>query len=458
MNTMDTEELSTHLHEATTDLTPRPGFTAAVTRGGRRRQVRYRIGVATAMTAAIALVGGSTYALLTSSEVTANQIMAGWLAGSTKGDLADDQGFLNQALAAWEAGKSRSPNASAGVFDDLRDTPHVYWAGNTPAGRAAVVVQQAYLHPHEQLPPEAADTLQTLVGLVAIDPKDGKLKLVGDQFQARPSDPLPGVFFFGEDDHVLLVVDRQQLVWECHIALGTLPGQELTEEQLRSQWNQVPMIGGVGITRFDYDRPEFLVSGPDPLLKSRVNLRYQLASDYVGAARVGGTGPLQPPGIPLLGWDATWTVGRASGFEFNLDEMRTKDLWGPGSAGPNFVGNSTDMRLRMDTWTISAGLDDGRVAVVTAIKRNDDPWRTAVVLVNPDLTVTRIEGPVINRHVPLPIAVRLPDGQGWIVAAKDQPLSYRTNGDWRSAGTNAALLPDDATQVKVGDTVVDLPR
>lgn len=119
------------------------------------------------------------------------------------------------------------------MFDDLRGDPHVYWAGNTPAGQAAVVVQQAYLHPHEQLPPGAADTLRTLVGLV---------------------------------------------------------------------------------------------------------------------------------------------------------------------------------------------------------------------------------GDVINRNVPLPVRYRLPDGQGWLVAAYGKALSYRTDGDWHDVGRDAALLPDNATQVRVGDQVVDLPR
>jgi hypothetical protein len=454
MSTMDIQELSTHLREATTDLTPRPGFADAVTRSGRRRQVRYRIGVATAVTAAVALVGGSTYALVTSSEVTANQIMAGWLDGSTKGDLAGDQAFLDKALAAWEAGKSRSPNASAGIFDDLRDTPHVYWAGNTPAGRAAVVVQQAYLHPHDQLPPGAADTQQTLVGLVAIDQKDGKLKLVGDQFQAKPSDPLPGVFYFGDNDRVLLVVDRQQAVWECHIALGFEAGEVPTEEKLRSQWNQVPMIAGVGITSIDNSPPMYLVSGPDPLLDSRVDLRSWRASDYLAAARTGGTGPLAPAGSLILNWNASWGVGQESNFDFDTTEMFVQGVWGQNGV---IVAGRINVP-RNDNWTIRAGLEDGRAAVVGAVKRGDEPWRTTVVLVNPDLTTTRIDGPVINPYSPLPIAVRLPDGQGWIVAAQGHPLSYRTNGEWRSAGDDAALLPDDATQVKVGDTVVDLPR
>jgi hypothetical protein len=263
------------------------------------------------------------------------------------------------------------------------------------------------------------------------------------------------VFYFGENDRVLLVVDRQQAVWECHTALGLNPGEEPTEEQLRSQWNRVPMVAGVGIATFDYSPPVFLVSGPDPLLDSKVDLRYLLASDYLDAARVGGTGPLEPSGTKILGWDETWTIGRPSGFEFDLQEMRFKGLWGEGK---EITAVPLGKQGGLDNWTISTGLDDGRVALVTAVKHDDEPWRTTVILVNPDLTVSRIDGPVINRNVPLPIAVRLPDSQGWVVAAKGHPLSYRTDGDWRSVGNDAALLPDDATQVKVGDTVVDLPR
>jgi hypothetical protein len=46
----------------------------------------------------------------------------------------------------------------------------------------------------------------------------------------------------------------------------------------------------------------------------------------------------------------------------------------------------------------------------------------------------------------LPVAIRLPDAQGWVIAQKDADLSYCAgDGDWTAIGHNAALLPDATT-------------
>ncbi|MFC8618156.1 hypothetical protein ACFT9M_17305 [Micromonospora purpureochromogenes] len=46
--------------------------------------------------------------------------------------------------------------------------------------------------------------------------------------------------------------------------------------------------------------------------------------------------------------------------------------------------------------------------------------------------------------------LRLPDEQGILVAAEGATFSYRVGtGKWRDAGRDAALLPADATEVRV---------
>ena len=452
MTTVEVEELSAHLRSATEDLAPRPGFAAAVVRGGRRRQNRRRLGVATAAVAVVAIAGGSTYAVVANDTVSTAEIMAGWLDGPAKGDLAGDQRFLDEAVAAWEAGQARSPNSSAGVFDDLRGTPHVYWAGNTPAGPAAVVVQQAYLHPHEQLPPGAVDTLQTLVGLVATDPKDDQVKLVADEFRLKPTDPLPGAFKFGEDNEVLLVVDRQEPVWAGHVVYESTEtaehGLTTTDITMRTKWQRLTMVDGVGITTARADSVVASVAtGPDPKLDSAPRLSVQQASEYLVAAHEGGTGPLLPTGNNQLGWTGHWTVGADIGFE--IDPFLTLDqIYRPIT--------SDESKYLIDDWFITAGLDEGRAVVVSAVKNANEPWRLVAVEVGANGPRVLLGGVVLNRNVPLPVMIPLE--QGWIVAAADRPLSYRTDGDWIPAGTNAAVVPADTTQVKVGDTVVDLPR
>lgn len=433
MTTVDTEELSTVLRGATDGLEPRAGFTNAVLRGGRRRQLRHRIAVATSAAAAIAVATGGTYAVLNDNGTEQSQVAAGWLNEPTKGELAGDREFLDSAIAAWEAGKSRSPNAIAGIFDDLRSAPHVYWAGNTAAGRTAVVMQQAYLHPHENLPATAANTLQTLVGLVTTD--DGQFKLVTDQFQWKSSDPAPGYFQFGLSDRTLLIVDR-----------GT-PLMVNTGKD-KSVWEPMPIKDGVAIKQFEEDRAPFpatVVSGADPDADSAVQFPFLLASMYLSAVESGGTGLPRPP--------EELRVGQSGGPEFETADVFFNEVsvkLNDGNAVANYPSN----------WLIRAGLDDGRVAVVGHNQTGGTPSRIYAVLVNQDMSTQVLEGEVVGKSAVLPVKFRLPDAQGWVVFANGAELSYRTSqdGQWQDAGVGGALIPDNAVQVRVDGQVVDLPR
>ncbi|WP_162788463.1 hypothetical protein [Amycolatopsis albispora] len=49
----------------------------------------------------------------------------------------------------------------------------------------------------------------------------------------------------------------------------------------------------------------------------------------------------------------------------------------------------------------------------------------------------------------LPVRLRLPDGQGWVVAAKGARLDYRTGEAREGDFADAALIPDAATQVQI---------
>jgi len=459
--TMNTDELTTHLRAATDGIELPSDFAAAVARGGRRRQHRYRLAIAATTTAVLAVVGGGAYAVATYTAVPENAIMAGWLDGPTKGDLAGDQQFLDAAVAAWESGLPDSPNASAGVFADLRSDPHVYWAGNTAAGRAAVVMQQAYLHPHEQLPAGAADTLQTLVGLVATDPADGRFKLVGDQFRTRRDGPLPGSFLFGAKDQVLLVVDSGKPLWENHIALGFAAGEVPTEERLRSAWQPVIIGDGVAVEAFTADPPpEFVVTGEDPIADSAVKLPLLSARSYVDAAKAGGTGPLSSRGENALGWKTgELRAGRAGGPEFDTEEVFLDALsTDPEESRRIESGGSIP---NYERWFLRVGLADGSVAVLGSYRHaSSEPYRFYVVLVRPDLSTEVLAGDRVNRNKPLPVRFLLPNWQGWLVAEQGAELSYRTTADdvWRDMGTDLAVVPEETTQVKVGDRVVDLPR
>ncbi|MFC0004315.1 SigE family RNA polymerase sigma factor [Micromonospora siamensis] len=107
-------------------------------------------------------------------------------------------------------------------------------------------------------------------------------------------------------------------------------------------------------------------------------------------------------------------------------------------------------------------LDD--LSEAADVRFGGDPTRT-VVHIQPLASTDPRFGPVItvygdevDRTAPLPVAVRLPVGRGWLVARKDAALSYLDHdGRWHAAGRNAALLPPTATRVRVDATEVALP-
>jgi hypothetical protein len=61
----------------------------------------------------------------------------------------------------------------------------------------------------------------------------------------------------------------------------------------------------------------------------------------------------------------------------------------------------------------------------------------------------------VDSAAALPVAVRLPDAQGWMVAAHGSEIAFRTTADkaWQPVGANAALLPNLATQVRLTRSV-----
>jgi hypothetical protein len=426
---VETKELSAHLRAATMAVEPRPGFAEAVATGGRRRQVRRRLGLATAAAVAVTLAA-TTYTVLDNTSTP--DVMAGWLDGPTKGDLAGDQPFLDKAVRLWDTGKAVSPNRSTGVFDDLRSEPRVYWAGDTPSGAAAVVVQQAYLHPHEELPAGAANTIQTLVGLVATDPADRTLKLVGDQFRTAPTAALPGYFWFGANDLTLLVVDPGYPVWESHTA-----GEDL---------RPIPMRGGVAVVRYEGNtRPAALVGGPEPPADTRVEMPPYLASEYV-AAKQRHSGPLLPAGTPVLGWGENWVVGPDIGFTVDhpLALLRRSVLDTPAIRD-----------ARIDNWTITTQYPGGFAMVVGALKHGAGPWNLLMVIVDKQQKAAsmHIAYSSVNPNKPAPVTLEVSydDGRAWLVAAKGKRLRYRVGGDWVDAGTSVAIVPWEASRLRVGD-------
>jgi hypothetical protein len=469
---MDTDELTQALRAATADLEPRHGFTAAVLRGGRRRRIRTRAMIITGTAVLIAIVGTGLYLIWHDPPPHVELADDPRLTQPTRGDLAGDQAFVDSAARAWRDGLQRSWNGIRGIYDDLRGQPHVYWAGTTPAGPAAVVLQQAYLHPRPDLNLDQVNSPQTLVGLVATDPVDGVLKLVYDQYPESGTGP-PGYFQFGPSDRTILVVDRGTPLFFSPAPLRAEDGQ------VRRDWQQMAITDGVAVAQL----PEggnaadarvvarATAPGPDEnAVDAPGILHLEPSSRYLEYAfrRAGGF-PTEVPGggtsLRRLQWYDEPALDMRVGRPFQLsipaqpqlDWMRKVE--DSGLLGSGFSGGG------LGAWFVRAGLNDGRVALVSELQLGNDPSQIYAVLLKPDGSVDRvIAGGVVDPVSPLPVRLRMPDRQGWVVADYGAALSYRTapNAAWQDAGYNAALLPDDVTEVRVTrhgtPTPVALPR
>jgi hypothetical protein len=448
---MDTDVLAQRWRDATNDLKPAPGFTATVVRGGRGRAVRSRLRIMAAVTVAVVAAAAG---VLNAGLVGPTDLGDERLTQPTRGDLAGDGQLLADAVRAWRAGIAVSYNASRGIFDDLRGQPHVYWAGRTPAGRAAVVMQRSFLHPHGDLSPADANHFQTLVGLVAVNPRDGQLRLVTDQYRAHGFPP-SGYFRFGPHDRTVLVVDGG-----IPLYFSSVPHHR-PDGKVTRDWQPLPVVDGVALTQVpdDADPADALVlarlAPPAADDRSFDGLLFlEPASEYLDASdrlRRGDSGesPVQAAKaadhrLPWHGEDANaMRVGGSVPPGGNAAEMFANAI---DEAGALDIGTT---QVGFGLWQVVAGLPDGRTVVVSEVQEGQRPSRVYAVLIGTDKNVLR--GDVIDLNAALPVALRLPDAQGWVVAAYSSHLRYRISAQtpWVDVGSNAALLPDQAAQVEV---------
>lgn len=443
---MNTTELTEHLREATAGMEPPPGFAGAVLRGGRRRRARRRLTVAASVLAVVAVATAAT--VVTLREDSPAPVADARLTQPTKGDLAGDQEFLDEVGQVWQDDLSYAPEARDGYYDDRRGDPHVYWAGNTPAGRAAIVLQQVYVHPNNQVPENG---LQTAEGLVAIDPLDGRLKLVTTRTIGRDEPEVADYYKFGPDDRTMLVVDNGK---PLHYTLDYAVEEFDEGRKLRVDWHRAEPDGGVAVVTIPADTNPWAAlvyegnNPPELLFWTDFRFVTTTASSYL-ALRL--TDPTYRMRSDLLPWgEALWELGEPTG----LPHVALDGMWG----FYRYVPHASDYAV--SPWTITARLPDGRVLVLKESQTGDAKPRL-VARTAPNLAaeaMNLVDGGTVDPDAILPVRFRIPDGGGWIVADKGKRLSYRTSpdGQWQDAGRDAALLPENTTEVLVGDHYVRL--
>ena len=435
---MNTTELTERLRGATDGLAPPPGFAETVLHGGRRRRARRRLTVAASVLAVVAVAGAAT--VVTLREDDRAPVADARLNEPTIGTLAGDQAFLGEVVAEWRKGLPYAFEASRGYYDDIRGEPHVYWAGDTPAGRAAIVLQQVYVHPTAEVTEKG---LRTAEGLVATDPADDTLKLVSTRVIGQAPPRLADYFQFGPGDRTLVAIDE---------------GEPLYYASRRTENGSVSLVnprrlepdGGVAfMTIPDEPWTAVVYEGSHPIAPKEVAGEFgQIPASYYLYTRLAD--PSSRPGTDLLRWDDTvWQLGT----RFDMEPGQFDAKWG----GYSYIYLAD---IAVSPWTIVAGLPGGRMIILKERQyRTAEPRLIAKTAPNATTeTMDLIDGGVVDRDAVLPVRFQIPDGGGWIVADKGKEISYRTSPEapWQKAGRDAALLPDGVTEVLAGDHYVRL--
>lgn len=187
--------------EAPSDLVERSRL------GGARRLRRRRFTALAASSLAVAAIAGAIFAVPAvrdradqapvatptpwTDPITPNPLdrYALLMTGKTGGDLAGDSAYLAQVLATWhdtqrkDRGKLIDPVAGD-VWANLRGEPQIYWAGSTPAGRIAIMVQHYQVpHPSSTITPKAPlPTAQSTPGGILT-----VVAMVRDDSRGRPT-------------------------------------------------------------------------------------------------------------------------------------------------------------------------------------------------------------------------------------------------------------------------------
>lgn len=449
---METDELTRSLRDATTSLDVRAGFATDVVQGARRRRRRARMTVAGTAAAVVALVGGFAIGGVvggvqpTDAPVAAPPAPAveEMFDGPTRGDLADDQRFLDAALRAWRDGIKTSPN---GLGGEVRGEPKVYWAGTTPGGKLALVIQRA----------GGSGAMGLVVGdapkLVTETPF---LSNYGEAFLFGPGDRY--AIASGATGELVISPEWKQSsdgtgkrtwtamtaldddVWFAELPRGTRPaevrvGKNAIADEATSQEMYDLMLITFPATRYaeGWDRQTKIV------IDNRLRWGFKPGTD------------VSPLVVPIGDAEPRWAPDEDLLLEA-AEQARMRDplqsVWLTGY-------------LR-----VVADLEDGsHVEAVEFQPTTSGPTGFYAVIDHPSRGESMVYGGPIDRDATLPARVELPDDQGWIVAHYEAGLRYRTSpdGEWADAGTNAALLPADAVQVEVtlpgkAPEVVDLER
>ncbi|MGO1051805.1 ubiquinol-cytochrome c reductase iron-sulfur subunit N-terminal domain-containing protein [Crossiella sp. CA198] len=431
---MHTDELKEALTKVASTVDTLPGFTERVVLGGRRRRRRRLLVLATALST-VAALGFGALAWTFLNQFRPDQLTADARFGQNAlGPRAGDDPLRREALAVFARDWAKSlPQPGPAVI--LHGQPHVYWAGETAAGPAVVLLQRVGRSSGES----------TMPALVGRAPGETALRLLAVDLPAEAG-ALAGAFLFGQEDRTLLTLTQPgEVRWS--------PGLRVAVDgKVTRDFQRLDFVDGVALAQVPPEiHPATSVITTVGQAAQVTPLRPRLASAYPRElARLTGSADRENDADP-----GTGTGIRQDGVLARRliaaptirppDEIRVAGAEALGSQG--YLDPFRSKRTRF--WDLLAGLPDSRSVYLTEVSEGG-PTRLYSVLLNARAQTEQVIYGGPGEPSALPVRVRLPGEDGWVVAGQDVRLSWRTgpSAAWQEAGQDAALLPATATEVR----------
>ncbi|MFY1598387.1 hypothetical protein [Micromonospora sp. WMMD737] len=411
------------LHRVTDDLVGPPTLLDDVRRGGRRRLRRRRAVLAAVCAVVVAVPVGGALHLADGGAVA--EVASPLFDEPTRGDLAGDGRYLRQVRQAWRDGAGDAGTAVEG-------DPHVVWAGNTPAGPAAYVAQRATATSEVWEPAG-----ERMIGYAAfVEPTaDGPRVMTRETVTDAGSYGSWQAALLGPGRDVLVVLDAGKPV-EFSPTF-----QYAADGRIERTFQPVEFRDGAAVLSVPPQRDRVTVALARKPVSATTAVHIANANDILFADRQASPQPRSVT-YTLPGADRVW--GDAPAAQVGRDVFATDALAAyVDLGGAHRAGGSPSL-------TVYGAAPDGRQLLLLTIQYDDDPTRAIALLAHAGAPLQPVASGFIDWNAPLPVRLRLPDGQGVLVVAEGAALSYRVGaGEWHDAGRGAALLPADATEVRV---------
>ncbi|MFC6021174.1 hypothetical protein ACFP2T_33995 [Plantactinospora solaniradicis] len=421
--TMSDGDVRVVLQRATDHLTGPPGLLDEVRQGGRRRVVRRRSVLAAGLAvAAAASVGG---VLRHSGGRDRLEFASPLFDQPTRGDLAGNELHRRRVLEVW---RRRLARVDGGVAGD----PHLVWAGTTPAGAAAYVIQRSAENPVVTEP--AGDRLVAFAAFVKA--REDRLEVMTvEGVTDAGMDGNSQAALLGDGDDVLLVLDDGRPVEFSPELWFAADGK------VRRTFRPVVFQDGAALLELPPQRGKVTFALSRTPVSQRNSLHVSGTSEILFPD---GRDRPEPTRLvhTLSGAGVVWGDDPEAEVRRYVDESGAlaeyQDAVGLHRAGSGPV------------LTVYGVSPDGRRLLLETIQYDDYPAR-AVVLLGPVGSPLRVVASrVVDWNATVPVWLPLPDGLGTLVAAEGAAFGYRLQGGpWQDAGRDAALLPAGAVEFRL---------